>query len=53
MTLDDTYSRMVGTDGATYIIIFELPGRKVLCVRENDVLGGADTVSIYLMEKPA
>ena len=53
MTLDDSYSRIVGDDGFTYIVIFELPGRKVLCVKEQDVQGGADTVSIVLMEKPA
>lgn len=51
MTLND-YTRIVGSDGETYIIIFELPARKVLCVKETDVLGGADTVAIVLMEKP-
>ena len=54
MTLDDfaVYERMVGADGFNYIIIFEVPGRKVLCVKENDVAGGGDAVNIVLMEKP-
>lgn len=54
MTLQDfdNYSRIVGADGAVYIIIFELPARKLLCVKENDVGGGGDTVAVVLMEKP-
>lgn len=55
MTLSDfdTYTRIVGADGFTYIVIFELPARKMLCVKEMDVQGGADAVNIVLMEKPA
>lgn len=54
MTLQDfdNYSRVTGADGAVYIVIFELPARKLLCVRENEVAGGGDTVNVVLMEKP-
>lgn len=54
MTLDDfdNYTRIVGADGATYIVIFELPARKLLCVKEYEVQGGGDTVNVVLMEKP-
>lgn len=54
MTLDDfqDYTRVTGADGAVYIVIFELPARKLLCVRETDVGGGGDTVNVVLMEKP-
>lgn len=55
MTLDDfsNYSRITGDDGSTYIVIFELPARKLLCVKESDVQGGADTVNVVLMGKPS
>jgi hypothetical protein len=39
-------------NGEDYIIIMELPMRKVLCVRHADVGGGADSVNLLLMEKP-
>ena len=54
MTLSDfdNYTRVQGADGAVYIVIFELPARKLLCVKETDVDGGADTVNVVLMEKP-
>lgn len=54
MTLNDfeNYTRVTGADGATYIVIFELPARKLLCVRELEVEGGGDTVNVVLMEKP-
>jgi hypothetical protein len=55
MTLDDfsNYTRIDGADGSVYIVIFELPARKLLCVKETEVQGGADTVNVVLMEKPA
>lgn len=55
MTLTDfdNYARVTGADGFVYIVIFELPARKILCVKELDVQGGADAVNIVLMEKPA
>jgi len=55
MTLDDfnSYTRITGNDGAVYIVVFELPARKLICVKESEVQGGADTVPTYLMEKPA
>lgn len=55
MTLEqfDGYPRVVGADGFTYIILLELAMHKVLCAREMDVGGGADTVPVVLMEKPA
>lgn len=54
MTLSDfdAYTRLTVQDGQVYIIIFELPARKVLCVKESEVQGGADTVNVVLMEKP-
>ncbi len=55
MTLNDfdNYTRIDGADGSVYIIVFELPARKLICVKESEVQGGADTVPTYLMEKPA
>ena len=54
MTLEDfsNYSRVTGADGSTYIVIFELPARKLLFFKENEVQGGGDTVNVVLMEKP-
>ena len=50
MTLPDfdNYTRITGEDGSVYIVIFELPARKLLCVKELDVQGGADTVNVVL-----
>ena len=47
------YARVTGQDGQTYVIVFEMPMSKVLCVAESDILNGSDRIPVILMEKPA